>query len=94
MTRNHLDGDMRTMGAVDFGGLDWTGIGFGLGFSVVVDAAQVGHGNNGIYGWSGAASTYFWIDPVADLIVIFLPNSCRRIPTPSAVTSAPWFTRL
>lgn len=71
MTRNHLDGDMGTMGAVDFGGLDWTGIGFGLGFSVVVDAAQVGHGNNGIYGWSGAASTYFWIDPVADLIVIF-----------------------
>ncbi|MGB0553831.1 MAG: serine hydrolase domain-containing protein [Alphaproteobacteria bacterium] len=71
MTRNHLDGDMGNMGAVDFGGLDWTGIGFGLGFSVVVDAAQVGHGNHGIFGWSGAASTYFWIDPVADLIAIF-----------------------
>lgn len=71
MTRNHLDGDMAAMDAANFGGLDWTGIGFGLGFSVVLDAPYVGHGHNGTYAWSGAASTYFWIDPVADLIAIF-----------------------
>jgi len=71
MTRNHLNGDMAAMDAANFGGLDWTGIGFGLGFSVVLDPARVGHGNKGIYGWSGAASTYFWIDPVADLVAIF-----------------------
>ena len=71
MTRNHLNGDMAAMDAANFGGLDWTGIGFGLGFSVVLDPARVGHGNKGIFGWSGAASTYFWIDPAADLIAIF-----------------------
>ncbi len=71
MTENHLDGDMCDMGAAEFGGLDWRGIGFGFGFSVVLDTERVGYGNKGIYGWSGAASTYFWIDPVADLIAIF-----------------------
>ena len=71
MTRNHLDGDMADMDAAHFGGLDWHGMGFGLGFSVVLDAARVGPGNPGISGWSGAASTYFWIDPIADLIAIF-----------------------
>ena len=71
MTANHLDGDMGDMGATEFGGLDWRGMGFGLGFSVVLDPERVGYGNKGIYGWSGAASTYFWIDPVADLIAIF-----------------------
>ena len=71
MTRNHLDGDMADMDAANFSGLDWSGIGFGLGFSVVLDPKRVGYGNKGIYGWSGAASTYFWVDPVADLIAIF-----------------------
>ncbi len=71
MTENHLPGDMADMDAANFGGLDWTGMGFGLGFSVVLDPARVGYGHKGIYGWSGAASTYFWIDPAADLIAIF-----------------------
>jgi CubicO group peptidase (beta-lactamase class C family) len=26
----------------------------------------------GEYGWGGAASTVFWIDPVEDLAVVFL----------------------
>ena len=26
----------------------------------------------GDFGWGGAASTYFWVDPVEDLIVIFM----------------------
>ena len=71
MTENHLDGDMCDMGAAEFSGLDWRGMGFGLGLSVVLDTERVGYGNKGIYEWSGAASTYFWIDPVADLIAIF-----------------------
>ena len=29
-------------------------------------------GSVGEYAWGGAASTSFWIDPVEDLIVIFL----------------------
>ena len=71
MVQNHLDGDMANMDAADFGGLDWRGMGFGLGFSVVLDPERVGYGNAGMYGWSGAASTYFWLDPAIDLIVIF-----------------------
>ncbi len=71
MTRNHLNGDMADMDAAKFGGLDWRGMGFGLGFSVVLDPVLVGYGSAGIYGWSGAASTYFWIDPNYDLIAIF-----------------------
>jgi CubicO group peptidase (beta-lactamase class C family) len=29
-------------------------------------------GSKGEYAWGGAASTAFWIDPVEDMIVIFL----------------------
>ncbi len=71
MTKNHLEGDMADMDAANFGGLDWHGTGFGLGFSILLDPERVGYGNKGVYGWSGAASTYFWVDPVADLIAIF-----------------------
>lgn len=49
----------------------WTGdgYGFGLGFSVLVDAdASPVPDNNGVFRWWGIASTYFWIDPEAELI--------------------------
>ena len=57
------------------------GCGFGLGFSVVTDITQHGViGSNGMYYWSGAASTLFWIDPAEELIAIlltqFMPNRC------------------
>jgi CubicO group peptidase (beta-lactamase class C family) len=47
------------------------GAGFGLDFAVYTDSAAAG----GLYGkgtfwWGGAAGTWFWIDPVNDLIVI------------------------
>jgi CubicO group peptidase (beta-lactamase class C family) len=29
-------------------------------------------GSPGEYAWGGAASTYFWIDPAEELIVIFM----------------------
>ena len=49
------------------------GCGFGLGFSVVNDIAQHGiPGSEGMYGWFGAASCYFWIDPVEELIAILM----------------------
>ena len=72
-TRNHLpDGkDLVAMGmAADRVDRD-EGLGFGLGFSVVIDptATQV-VSSVGEYAWGGAASTVFWIDPVEDLIVI------------------------
>ena len=45
------------------------GYGFGLGFAVVVDAeASPEPDNDGVFRWAGAANTYFWIDPAAELI--------------------------
>lgn len=45
------------------------GHGFGLGFAVVVDAdASPEPDNNGVFRWAGAANTFFWIDPAAELI--------------------------
>ena len=45
------------------------GHGFGLGFAVVVDAESSPEpDNDGVFRWAGAANTYFWIDPAAELI--------------------------
>ncbi len=45
------------------------GYGFGLGFAVVVDAAASPEPDNeGVFRWAGAANTFFWIDPQAELI--------------------------
>jgi CubicO group peptidase (beta-lactamase class C family) len=47
------------------------GTGFGLDFAVVEDpAAAGGYGGKGTYYWGGYAGTWFWIDPVYDLIVV------------------------
>ncbi len=76
MTSNHLPGgaDLRSFGshpAHDEPGND--GMGFGLGVSMVVDPARTrAPASLGTYGWSGAATTTFWIDPVRDLTVQFM----------------------
>jgi CubicO group peptidase (beta-lactamase class C family) len=47
------------------------GAGFGLDFAVYTDpAAAGGYYGKGSYWWGGAAGTWFWIDPVNDLIVV------------------------
>jgi CubicO group peptidase (beta-lactamase class C family) len=47
------------------------GAGFGLDFAVYTDViAAGGYYGKGSYFWGGAAGTWFWIDPVNDLIVI------------------------
>jgi CubicO group peptidase (beta-lactamase class C family) len=47
------------------------GIGFGLGFAVIEDPlAGGGYHGPGTYSWSGAAGTWFWIDPVYKLILV------------------------
>ena len=56
--------------------------GFGLGGSVVVDAAQRGRLTSlGAFGWSGAASTYFTIDPKEQLAAILLMQHLHSEPT-------------
>ena len=75
MTANHLPGGQdltqRAIGA--FAETKYEGQGFGLGFSVVLDRARAATtASAGSYGWGGAASTIFWIDPAEELVVIFL----------------------
>jgi len=75
MTTNHLpnNGDLTSMGQAVFSETSYDGVGFGLGFSVMLDPAKAQViGSPGEYAWGGAASTAFWIDPVEDMSVIFL----------------------
>jgi CubicO group peptidase (beta-lactamase class C family) len=73
MTSNHLRGDMAAMGQPRFSESSYHGIGFGLGFSVMLDPAKAQIlGSPGEYAWGGAASTAFWIDPAEDMAVIML----------------------
>ena len=47
------------------------GVGFGLTGSVVTDPALRGLPvSEGVFAWSGAASTYFWVDPKENLVAI------------------------
>ncbi len=49
------------------------GRGFGLGVNVVTDVAKTqGFESVGNYGWAGAASTHFWIDPQEAIIGLVL----------------------
>ena len=76
MTINHLPGDQE-LSQLALGGMftetPYAGVGFGLGFSVMLSPAR-GQilGTPGEYAWGGAASTAFWIDPGEDLVAIFM----------------------
>lgn len=86
MTQNHLStgGDLASMGQPTFSESNYEGVGFGLGFSVVLDSSRAAViGSPGAFAWGGAASTLFWIDPVEQLIVIgmtqLMPSSAYPI---------------
>ncbi len=73
MTSNHLGGDMASMGMPRFSESKYDGVGFGLGFSIMLDPARAEIlGTPGEFAWGGAASTAFWIDPVEDMAVVLL----------------------
>jgi CubicO group peptidase (beta-lactamase class C family) len=73
MTMNHLDGDMAAMGQPRFAESNYHGIGFGLGFSVVLDPAKAQIvGSPGECAWGGMASTAFWIDPREDMAAVMM----------------------
>jgi CubicO group peptidase (beta-lactamase class C family) len=75
MTTNHLPtgGDLASMGQRVFSETTYEGIGFGLGFSVMLDPARAAVvGTVGEYAWGGAASTMFWIDPREELVGLLL----------------------
>lgn len=47
------------------------GMGFGLGFSLVLDETKQRPGE-GTFSWNGIAGTEFWVDPKNDLFMIYL----------------------
>ena len=59
--------------AVDLYGPTQPGIGFGLDFAVLLDpkAANTGQGLGTFY-WGGAFGTWFWIDPLNDVVFVGL----------------------
>ena len=65
--------DMAAMGQPVWSETSYDGIGFGLGWAVVLDPVKA-HAitSAGEHHWGGAASTFFWIDPDEDLFVVFL----------------------
>jgi CubicO group peptidase (beta-lactamase class C family) len=86
MVRNHIPGgaDLEAYGRPLFAETPLCGVGFGLGFSMVLDPARYGTvASVGDYSWGGAASTAFYVDPVEDLTVTFytqlLPSSTLPI---------------
>lgn len=46
--------------------------GFGFGFAVRLSDQGFAAGSKGSYWWGGYAGTYFWIDPVQELIIVFM----------------------
>ena len=75
MTTNHLPGkrDLPALSRSLFSEAAYEGVGFGLGFAMTLDTAKTMlPGSVGDYFWGGAASTYFWIDPKEELIVVFM----------------------
>jgi len=86
MARNHLPGgqDLETFGRPLYAESPFRGVGFGLGFSVVIDPIP---GkvicSAGEIAWGGAASTAFWVDQEEELTVSFftqlLPSSTHPI---------------
>lgn len=58
--------------------------GFGLGFSVTTDLGFMRTlGSVGMFGWSGAAQTDFWIDPSEELFGLFMTQYLPMLPYPA-----------
>lgn len=75
MTANHLPGgrDLTQMSKSLFSEADMAGIGFGLGFATTIDsAATLVPCSTGDFYWGGMYSTAFFVDPVEDIIMIFM----------------------
>jgi CubicO group peptidase (beta-lactamase class C family) len=75
MVQNHLpgDADLEQFGRPLFAETTFDGVGFGLGFATVMDpVANKVPRSPGEFLWGGLASTAFWIDPVEEIVAVFL----------------------
>ena len=86
MASNHLPDhkDLTEMSQSAFSETTYQGVGFGLGFSVILDPVKTQSLTDvGEYGWGGAASTVFWVNPKEEMVVIFLtqllPSSTYQV---------------
>lgn len=84
MMRNHLAGDIASMGPASFAEQPMDGMGFGIGGAVVLEPARARvPGSVGDFSWGGMASTFFWVDPVYDLSVLFFTQLAPSSSYPS-----------
>ena len=75
MTANHLPGggDLTQHSKALFSEAENAGGGFGLGFATTIDSAATGvPGSTGDFYWGGMFSTAFFVDPVEEIIMIFM----------------------
>ena len=86
MTQNHLPGgvELEQIARPTFSETSFSGMGFGLGFSVVESPAENKVlSSPGEFAWGGAASTAFWVDPREEITALFftqlLPSSTYNI---------------
>jgi CubicO group peptidase (beta-lactamase class C family) len=69
MTVNRIPDELLPIGF----GRPTLGQGWGLGFSIVMDASQYAYPvHDGDFWWDGSAGTRFWIDPSENMVVIVM----------------------
>jgi CubicO group peptidase (beta-lactamase class C family) len=57
----------------EIGGIPANGYGFGLGSRVLLNPAEAAiPGSTGEFGWSGAAKTYYWVDPKEEIVGLLM----------------------
>jgi CubicO group peptidase (beta-lactamase class C family) len=80
MHANHLPASLLPY---EIGGLPSYGYGFGLGSRVLLNVAESQiPGSLGEFGWGGAAKTYFWVDPVEELVGVFMSQAMMTFDVP------------
>ena len=80
MHANHLP---MSLLPIAIGMLPMPGYGFGLGSRVALDVAQTAvSGSVGEFGWAGAATTYYWVDPREQMVGLFMTQSMMGFDPP------------
>lgn len=75
MSSNHLPGgtDIESIAHPLFPPDTFHGVGYGFGLATVTDpVSNKSLSAKGEISWGGAASTLFWVDPVDDVVVVFM----------------------
>ena len=81
MHTNHLPVSMLPYEVVS--GFPEMGYGFGLGSRVLLNVAESQlPGSVGEFGWSGAAKTYYWVDPQEEIVGVFMTQDMIEFELP------------